>query len=307
MYVKPTDSHQYLDASSCHVHHSIRSIPYSQALRLNRICSTQDAFDNRCNDLEEWLLKRGYNSDLVRKQILKARQQKRDDLLSTNRQVNRKNSVITLNITYHPAFAHLGKVLKKIHMLLTPDKEHADVFTEVPIVGFKKGKSLKSVLVRAKVANQNEITSGGSTKCGGKRCKVCDSISESTSFSGPYTSTSYGIRSTLNCNSKNVIYLNTCKTCKLQYVGSTTTKFRIRFNNYKNGYRKFSSGKVDVPQASFFKHFTETGHKGIEDWEIILMEECENSTVLRKRESFWQNKLDTFIPKGLNEREVPIT
>ena len=29
-FVKPTDTHQYLEASSCHVFHSKRAIPYSQ-------------------------------------------------------------------------------------------------------------------------------------------------------------------------------------------------------------------------------------------------------------------------------------
>ena len=36
----------------------------------------------------------------------------------------------------------------------------------------------------------------------------------------------------LNCNSSNVLYLMTCKKCALQYVGSTITKFRLRFNNH---------------------------------------------------------------------------
>ena len=39
LYIKPTDTHQYLEFSSCHVYHSKKSIPYSQALRFNRICS----------------------------------------------------------------------------------------------------------------------------------------------------------------------------------------------------------------------------------------------------------------------------
>ena len=36
----------------------------------------------------------------------------------------------------------------------------------------------------------------------------------------------------LDCNSNNVVYLLTCKVCGLQYVGSTSTKFRLRFNNH---------------------------------------------------------------------------
>ena len=38
LYVKPTDIHQYLHAGLCHVSHRQKSTPFSQALRLNRIC-----------------------------------------------------------------------------------------------------------------------------------------------------------------------------------------------------------------------------------------------------------------------------
>ena len=38
LYVKATDSHQYLHSSSCHPYHCKKGIPYSQALRLNKIC-----------------------------------------------------------------------------------------------------------------------------------------------------------------------------------------------------------------------------------------------------------------------------
>ena len=37
IYVKPTDSHQYLHSSPCHPDHFKKGIPYSQALRLDRI------------------------------------------------------------------------------------------------------------------------------------------------------------------------------------------------------------------------------------------------------------------------------
>ena len=42
MYVKPTDTHQYLQATSCHPNHTKRSIPYCQALRILRICSSKE-------------------------------------------------------------------------------------------------------------------------------------------------------------------------------------------------------------------------------------------------------------------------
>ena len=39
LYVKSTDSHHYLQSRSCHRFHCKKGIPYSQALRLNCICS----------------------------------------------------------------------------------------------------------------------------------------------------------------------------------------------------------------------------------------------------------------------------
>ena len=62
-----------LDPTSCHPCHWKKGIPYSQALRLNRICSDNEIFDRRCNDLEKWLMERGYNEKLIRKQIFSAR------------------------------------------------------------------------------------------------------------------------------------------------------------------------------------------------------------------------------------------
>ena len=102
LYVKPTDTHQYLDPTSCHPAHCIHSILYSQALRLNRISSEVQFLDKRCNELESWLIERGYDERLVREKVLQARRQKRSELL--NRKKDEKDSKLVLNITYHPHF-----------------------------------------------------------------------------------------------------------------------------------------------------------------------------------------------------------
>ena len=60
LFIKTTGTHQLLDPSSSHPDHCKKKIPYSQALRLNRICSDNGTFDKRSNDLERKLLEFGY-------------------------------------------------------------------------------------------------------------------------------------------------------------------------------------------------------------------------------------------------------
>ena len=72
IYLRPTDTHQYLHVRSCEFFHSKKSIPFSQALRLNRVCSETSFSNKQCNDLDIWLRERGFSDKLDRKQILKS-------------------------------------------------------------------------------------------------------------------------------------------------------------------------------------------------------------------------------------------
>ena len=262
--------------------------------------------------MEDWLLKRGYNSRLVREQILKARKHTRVDLLHNVSQPKSDKKLI-FNITYHPALSKVKNILKRVHLLLTPDREHQKVFSKIPIVGFRRAKSLKDHLVRAKISTINETLGCG--KCGHCRCNVCNYIKESNTFSDKTGSRKYDIRKgLLNCNSTNVIYLLQCETCSSQYVGSTITKFRYRFNNYKSKHAKYReqyfNGTLDpndaIQQASFHNHFCQGNHVGLNDWSITLIDQANTEESLRRQESFWQYKLKTFFPDGLNERAVPL-
>ena len=303
LFIKPTDTHQYLHATSCHVFHSKKSIPYSQALRLNRICSENSFLDKRCNQLEVWLKDRGYSDKLVRSQILKARKVKRMDLLDKTRIIN-KDKKLVLNITYNPAFSKLKNIMSGIHILLTPDKEHSKVFNTLPIVGFRRAKSLKDILVRAKIPSK-EKREGFCGPCNRPRCQICKRVKKTNTFRSTSTKRFYKIKpENLSCCSENVVYLITCKTCKKQYVGSSV-EFRLRFNNYRCSHRNFLKGK-EVKQESFHAHYEETGHNGESDWEFILIDQADSVEDLRKRESFWQHELNTFKPVGLNDREVAL-
>ena len=142
LFVKPTDTHQFLDPTSSHPYHCKKGIPYSQALRLNRICSDNTNFDKRCNDLEKWLMERGYNEKMVRNQILRAREHSRNDLLEREKQ-QMSEQKLTFNITYHTAFRNVRAIMEELHILLTPNQKHKKVFPNVLLLGFRNGKNLK--------------------------------------------------------------------------------------------------------------------------------------------------------------------
>ena len=148
-------------------------------------------------------------------------------------------------------------------------------------------------------------------------------MTNSDKFTNKDKSRTFNLRKGIfNCNSKFVVYLLTCKTCEKQYVGSTITKFRERYNNYKSKFRTYfwqrSCGTLGqgkpIEQAGLFEHFI--SHNNVEGfeqgkkenwsfWCFQIIDSSFNEPDLLERESFWQYKLNTFIPYGLNERSVP--
>ena len=245
---------------------------------------------------------RGYNEKMIRKQILSAREHSRNDLLEKEKQQMSERK-LTFNITYYPAFQNVRSIMEELHILLTPNKEHKKVFPDVPVVGFRNGKSLKDYLVRAKLPKLDE--SGRCEPCGKKTCLVCDSISTTTTFTTEACQETFKIqKDPLNCDSKKVLYLFKYKVCGgAPYVGKAKTKFLYRSNNYKSKHRGFRKGNQKFPQKRFHAHYCLDDHSGIDDSNFVIFEQCETHEQLKEREIFWQHRLKTFYTIGLNEKE----
>ena len=100
LYTKPTDTHNCLHSKSSHPRHLKDSLPYSQALRLRRICSQNNEIDIPCEKLKQQFVKRGYNLEEVQNQINKAVTLKREDTLKLTK--HDKN-----NTNRYPSLLHL--------------------------------------------------------------------------------------------------------------------------------------------------------------------------------------------------------
>ena len=92
VYTKPTDRKSYLHNKSYHPTSSKRSIAYSQALRIRRICSEEKEYVKETEKLIKQLENRGHNNATTKKEIQKAHNIPRENLLTTNIKAKEKNS-----------------------------------------------------------------------------------------------------------------------------------------------------------------------------------------------------------------------
>ena len=91
VFYKPTDPHSYLLYSSSHPNHTKQPIPFSQFLRLRRLCSEDEDFQSKSLEMREFFVQRGYPTSLLNTAFSKASQIPRSETL--------RNSVT--NVTDH--------------------------------------------------------------------------------------------------------------------------------------------------------------------------------------------------------------
>ena len=164
------------------------------------------------------------NEIMIRNHVLRAREHSRNDLLEREKP-RMSAQKVTISITYYSAFQNVRTIMEELHILLTPNKEHKNVFPNVPAIGFQNGKSLRHFSTRAALPKLNE---GGRCKsCGKKTCLVCDSISTATIFTTEDCQETFKIQSgLLTYDSKRFLYQLKCKVCgEVLYVGKGKIKF----------------------------------------------------------------------------------
>ena len=77
---------------------------------------------------------------MERKEALRSRAIPRDILLENVNNQEKQNKV-TFNITYHPVFRDVTKILQELHVILAVDNWYKKVFPYVSMIGFKNNKN----------------------------------------------------------------------------------------------------------------------------------------------------------------------
>jgi len=305
VYAKPTDSHLYLPFSSSHPSHCKRAVPFGVALRIKRNCSTNDFLQKRCREYKGYLKSQNYPAELVDKQFDKALSISRSKLLS--KQVKPVKKVFPLVLDYNPILPDIQKIIKKHFHLLQSSPEVKEIFPPKSIFpAYRRTKNLKEMLAPSKfrLPSSENVSeeNGGCLKCN-KKCDLCKKfLIQASKFQSSATGRQYPIQQKLSCSSQNVIYLATCTKCNLQYVGSTSTEFKVRFRNHKSNMLK------NKRTCELAIHFNNSEHD-ISQITFIIIEQIRSfvnslhlDQLLLTREAYWTAQLFTLHPHGLNKR-----
>ena len=131
------------------------SIGYCQTLRIRRICNEKDDVNKHLSDLQQHLINRNYKKSMVTKSINKGKQIPRSELLKYNerKQMNR----VPLVLTYDPRLANVSHTIRKHMPTLHKSEDMKSLFSEPPIVAFRRAKNLKDLLVNAKLPSKKPL------------------------------------------------------------------------------------------------------------------------------------------------------
>ena len=111
IFQKPTDTHPYLHWTSAHPPHLKKSIPYIQALRLRRICSSTTILKQRILDYSNFFVACGYKRDRALSEMRKVLSLTQDESLRVGER--HTTSHIPFVTTYNPRTSYIAEVANR--------------------------------------------------------------------------------------------------------------------------------------------------------------------------------------------------
>ena len=152
-YYKPTNLHTYLRFDSSHPLALKKSLPYSLALRLKRINSTENTLDPQLKNLWDMFRDRGYPEEILNTAQAKLRGKTRLQLLEPPTPKTEDKRWILPTLFFPGLAKQLKEKMSVVWSWLRETYEEHPSWPEFPknppMIAWKRGKSLRDHLVRA--------------------------------------------------------------------------------------------------------------------------------------------------------------
>ena len=221
LYRKPTDTFKYLHYRSYHPSHQKRSIPYSQFVRIRRICTHKRDYFTNTDLMIRHFISRGYPMKLLIKAQTDAASLVRSELLKPK--TRSETETVPFITTYGPAHQDIKNILQSSLFLL--DNSRPPINNKYKfLVTARRCPNLRDLLTQSKLPSTTAIgpRSRGCKPCQRPRCTVCKHVKTTTSVKSHSTGRNVTIPATTTCTSVNIIYIIECRRCGIQYVGQTS-------------------------------------------------------------------------------------
>ena len=305
LYKKPTDTHLYLHHSSAHHAPSKTKGPYGHFLRLRRICTYDEDFQENAEKLIEYYKKRDYPEKTLRKHYKRASQYTQDQLL----EVKTKSTINTpVMVTYYnPSNPDIKNIIHRNWNIISNSPDCGNLFKDKSVIGFRRLLNLREMLTNAAIQYPPTNTNTKvhkltvCTRLG--RCKYCPLINKINEVKCNFTHKSFQLKDlpkNITCEINNVIYLISCKTCGKHYMGETCRALRKRMYEHKVSVQK------DGQSTPVSCQFKSDGHIHT-DIKFTVLEWCtpkfDSSNTARRRrlELSWIFRLHSLAPIGINQ------
>ena len=149
-HYKRTETFQNTNFFSCHPPGVKKGFIKGEALRLLRTNSSVLTFNNNMPSFRTRLKNRGYPNKFSEKILCAVNFTDRERSLE-NKDNSTQKKILPFPKQYHPALPNLKNIFMGKWHLIQNQPHLREVFKEPPILSYRKGKSLKDTLVRAKL------------------------------------------------------------------------------------------------------------------------------------------------------------
>ena len=252
----------------------------------------------------DYLVNRGYELNFLKTQIRRATDISRNDALKPK--PKQQTDTVPFVITYNPALPNISRIIHKHSDVLYSSDRCKNVFTNPPLVAYRRCKNISDILVRANLpepTNTDQSRSpSGSFRCNKTSCTVCPFIDDGRNqYSFYSTGQTFEIKSHITCETSNVIYMIQCTKCNLQYIGETKRRLKDRFNEHR---RPIIKPFCSYTPTAVSRHFLTSGQA--EDHMILIPLEhlhTNRDSIRKAREAFLIHRGKTLEPGGLNRRD----
>ena len=144
----PTETFQYTHFTSSHPLGVKRGFINSEALRLLRTNSSETTFHESISNSKSRLKTPGYPHDMIQTTLSEVNFVKRQSALQQKKKTRKQ--MLPFVTTYHPSVRNLKNILMQNWNLIQNQPLLKIIFKDPPIISYKRGQSLKDMLVRGK-------------------------------------------------------------------------------------------------------------------------------------------------------------